>query len=211
MSIQDVKKFLKRYRFLIIFLAITAGAVLLIWRYALVTPPYVPKEFLEAQYQGAKIAESIVVQAAASNQHLEAIARYDRAGDFQEALKIIGENSVINKELGQKAIELSKYLEQMTLVLVNIKPPKARSLAQEAIVYEIGLIQHLINYNDLWNKLLEALREKFEKSLNGHSFLSVDSVKIEELIQNINQEVETINDINQKFSKTMSEFKRLTS
>ncbi len=209
MSIQDVRKFLKRYRFLIIFLAITAGAVLLIWRYALVIPPYVPKEFLEAQYQGAKIAESIVAQAAASNQHLEAIARYDRAGDFQEALKIIGENSVINKELGQKAIELSKYLEQMTLVLVNIKPPKARSLAQEAIVYEIGLIQHLINYNDLWEKLLEALRIKFEKSLNN-SFPQNNN-GVGELIQNINKEVETINDLNQKFSRTMSEFKRLTS
>jgi len=188
-----------------------AGAVFLVWHYVLATPPYVPKEFLEAKSQGAGIAEIIVKDADSSNKQLELILRYNHSGEFQEALGLVGESSAVNKEISQKAIDLSKALEQMTLVLAEIKPNKARSLAQEAIVYEINLIQHLISYNDLWNKLLEALREKFEKSVSGHSSLSVDSVKIEELIQNINQEVEMINDLNQKFSKTMADFDRLTS
>lgn len=207
---RDIRKFLKHYRFLIIFLAITVGAVFLIWRYVLVVPPYVPKEFLEAKQQGAEIAGMIVKQSGDSNQKLESISRYDRSGEFQEALKVVGESSIINKELSQKAIELSKTLEQMTLVLAGIKPDKARSLAQEAIVYEINLIQHLISYNDLWNKLLETLRMKFEKSLSG-PFDQGGNGDIKELVQNINKEIQAINELNQKFSKAMVEFDRLTS
>ena len=204
-----IKKQIKRYLFWVISLLIILAIALFIWRYFLITPPFVPKEFLEARYQGADIAGVIVSQAAVSNQHLEAIARYDKSGEFRKALQIVGENSVINKELSQKAIELSKALEQMTLALARIRPNKARSLAQEAIVYEIGLIQHLINYNDLWAKLLEVLRIKFEKSLSN-SFPQGNH-EIEELIQEINKEVEAINDFNQKFSKTMTEFDHLTS
>ena len=204
-----IKKQIKRYLFWAISFFIILVIALFIWRYFLITPPFVPKEFLEARYQGADIAGVIVSQAAVSNQHLEAIARYDKSGEFRKALQVVGENSVINKELSQKAIELSKSLEQMTLALARIRPNKARSLAQEAIVYEIGLIQHLINYSDLWAKLLEVLRIKFEKSL-GNSFPQGNH-EIEELIQEINKEVEAINEFNQKFSKTMTEFDHLTS
>ncbi len=166
----------------------------------------VPPEFSEARINGARLAEEIVATSAYSSQNLEKISRYDAQGDFSEALILISQEVVKNRDVREKAIQLSSELEHMAVLIPDIKPAAAREIATEALTSEIALVSHLISYNDLFSRLFELLRDKFEGRRSGNPDGEVTSFIIK-----INEEARAINDFNSKSSTALAEFDKIFS
>lgn len=164
-----------------------------------------PLEFVEARIAGAQVAAKIVELASLSLQNLQTISLLESDRNYEEAIAAVGQEVIRNKEARQEAVRLSNYLDQMAKNLSDIKPRRARDLATEAVGLEVQLINRLISYNDELNNLFELLKAKFENKIkNGED-------RLRELVLLLNQETNTINNLNQKFIKLMTEFDQATS
>lgn len=165
---------------------------------------FVPEEFVDSRIKGAVIAEKIVNLSNSSIKSIEKIAEHEANGSYKLAVSIVSQELDKTKEIRQEAIKLSNYLDQMAKSLSSIKPRKARDLATEAVGQEVQLINRLLSYSEYLNYLFELLRAKFEGKIND------GEARLQELLQLTNQEVNSINTLNQKFNLTMEKFDALT-
>ncbi|HEY4496846.1 MAG TPA: hypothetical protein VI432_01720 [Candidatus Paceibacterota bacterium] len=191
------------------FLILVAVAIIILFtliRAGYGNEPFVPGDFLIARERGALLAEEIVALSQASINNLKDIGSQDAAGNYTLGLNLIIEEIARNEEARNKAISLSKELEAMAIVLPSIKPSEALNVGTQAILSESQIVQRLINYNDYIYQLLNVLRSRFNKIKN------VDSGReIKELIDKMNQEASSINELNEKYKSLMFEFDNLTS
>lgn len=160
----------------------------------------VPPEFSEARIRGAGLAEEIIAASGFSVQNLATIAIYDREGNFPDALSLVAQEVLKNREIRDRALGLASALEKMAILTSEIKPARARIKATEAISAEVALVSRLITYNDLFLRLFEILRSKFQ----GQQ-VDVDG-EVEKLVEQINFEARAINELNQKFTAGLAEF-----
>jgi hypothetical protein len=163
----------------------------------------IPAEFSEARINGAELAREIVALSNESLGNLETIAAYDRAGKKSEALILISQEVLKNRNIQQEAIKLSSQLERMARSINDINPTEARVLATEAVSSEVALVSRLLSYNDYLLRLFEALRNKFE---NPSTYTNG---KVEQLVVKINEEAQAINTFNQRFTASLAQFDKL--
>ncbi len=183
-----------------IVLAIVAGGIVLGSGYFLFGSTKVPTEFSEARANGASIANQIVEQSRVTLANLSRISEFDRDFNYSEALLLISNELVKNRESSQDAIRLSSQLERMARTSGDIRPSKAREVATEGLSSEVALVSRLVVYNDLLKQLFEVLRQKFEKP-----WINLDG-QVQSLITKINDEAQAINDFNKRFVAAMVSF-----
>jgi len=160
----------------------------------------VPVEFTEARIDGAVIARNIVFLAHQSLAGLEQIGQFDEKKNYGAALKLVAQELERNGEARQEAVVLSSQLGTMATLLSAIEPSRARTLATEAVGYEVQLVNHLISYHETLNELFSLLKGKFEGRIHNSEH------KVKKLIGEINKEIKIINKLNQKFDSSMEKF-----
>ncbi|MBI4993352.1 hypothetical protein HZC33_00090 [Candidatus Wolfebacteria bacterium] len=160
----------------------------------------VPPDFLKARQEASLIAGQIISISDNTARSIGQISDFDKNKQYEEALKLISQELVNNREAREKAINLSAQLEIMTKNISQITPISASQAALQAIGSETTLISRLITYNDYLVGLLEILQAKFlekEKDANG---------KIPDLINKINGEAQAINSLDKNFNSLMIDF-----
>lgn len=177
---------------------VIVGALLV--RYVFVGPKVVPAEFAAARTEGTRLTEEIVFLANASRGGLEDIGRYDAEANTSEALIATSRELIRNKDVRERAVNLSVELGKMAQALPSIRPGSARQIASEGIGYEVALVSRLIAYNDSLNQLFELLRAKFTGKIT-----ETDG-KVRGLINDINAGANAANDLNKAFNEAMRRF-----
>lgn len=172
-----------------------------IGRFIFVRTNNIPSDFLKARQEASVISQIIVNLSSDSAKRIEEISILDSQAQYTEALNLIVSEMNKNREIRQKAIELSSSLETMAKNASDIYPDSSASVALEAIGIETTIISRLINYNDYLNQLLEVLQLKLLGKNNLHK-------KINELIGRVNEEAKEINKLNEKFNDLMAQFDR---
>lgn len=164
---------------------------------------FVPTEFAEARLTGAAIAKKIVGLSNEALASLDQISKYDQQGNASEALILISNEVIKNQENHQAAINLASQLEQMARLLNDIKPTQAKVLATEAVSSEVALVSRLLVYNDFLLQLFQTLQQKFQnKNFNTDG-------KVQDLIGKINEQRRAINDFDNRFNQSLSEFDKI--
>ena len=120
--------------------------------------PSVPADFSEARLQGAAIAKNIVAISNNVYDDLAKISQFDQGGDTAQALIVISNQLIQNRQHQEEIIKLASQLEIMARNLENIRPASARQLATEAVGSEVALVSRLVGYNDLLKQLFEILQ-----------------------------------------------------
>ncbi len=164
----------------------------------LIPTAYIPPVFSEARINGAGFAKNIVSLLEESVRHLQEIAAFDREGNAPEALTLISQEVIKNRNIQQEAIKLSSELEKMARAIPEVRPDSARFAATEALSSEIALVSHLLNYTAALRELFDVLRSKLNRT-------TATEEQVRSLIAGINREAEAINDLNQKFNNALQE------
>jgi len=161
---------------------------------------FVPEEFVSARREGALVAGKIVFLVHQSLAGLEQVGGLDELVKYSPAVDLTLKELERNEKARQEAILLSGHLGVMAAFLPQIKPSSARSLATEAIGHEVNLVNHLITFHDLLNRLFLLLRDKFTGRVK-------DSDRgVKELLARLNEEIKTINNLNLRFESLMEDF-----
>lgn len=183
--------------------AVLGIGLALLGKFVIFNSHVIPREFAEARLKSSAIAQSIVIFSNNSLKNLDEIARYDRQGNSTEALFLISKELIKNRETQESAIKLSAQLEAMAKSISRIKPSRARELATAAVTSEVALVSRLLSYNNYLTRLFEILQIKFSQPyLYDHS-------RIAELIVKINEEARAINEFDQNFQQSISEFDKI--
>lgn len=176
------------------------SGVLIVGLYSLLSVKFVPEEFSAARIKGAKIAEEIIAQQAFTLGSLEKIGQYNKEKNYTEALLLISNELIKNRDANIKAIQLSSQLEKMAAAIAAVRPAKARFFITEAVTSEVALVSRLLNYNSYLAQLFEVLREKFSTG-NGGS-----TGRVQDLINKINDEIKAINELDVRFNGSLQQF-----
>ena len=182
-------------------IAVGLGIYLLVA--AVLKDKFVPQEFLEARARGAELAQNIVLLSRESLKNLGQISKYDLEGNVTGALDLISIEINKNQEIRREAIKLSSQLEKMARAIGAIKPEGARILATEAVSSEVALVSRLIVYNDFFLQLFGTLETKFQGEEPN------PTNRVQQLINNINDEAKAINQFNKRFSESLAEFDKI--
>ncbi len=168
--------------------------------YLLIGPVVLPPEFQTARLAGANLAEQVTFLSNKSLKNLNAISKYDADQNYSEALILVSRALIDNKEINDRAVQLSTQLALMAQKVGDIRPAQGRELASEAITYEVALVSRLINYNATLRELFEVLREKFLGNFAG------SDVRVVRLINEINESTTVINGLNKAFNDALARF-----
>jgi hypothetical protein len=171
-------------------------------RFLVATNKTVPGEFMQARQEASLVAKDIVSMSKDSAQHVTKISALNNDQKYPEALALVKEEIARNREIRDKAIALSSYLQTMTMNVSSISPRGSAEAALEAVSTEVTLIGHLLTYNDYLNQLLEIARGK----ITGDS--QVSSQEVSDLVKKINDESVVVNILNEKFNDKMAVFDR---
>ncbi|MBS3902790.1 MAG: hypothetical protein KGZ30_00205 [Anaplasmataceae bacterium] len=190
--------FRRRTRIIAIFSGLViAGAII---AYVFSGGSGVPGEFSEARSRGALIAQSIVSLSQESTSVLEEINRLDRQGRLSEALALTTNLMEKNDELRNRAIELSREVEAMTLSLESLRDGEAQEVALESIASRLAMVSGLISYSNNFEELLSVLQGKFR----GQPVKGARPVNT--IINEINSQVEAINNFDQEAQRSIERF-----
>ena len=165
---------------------------------------HVPQEFYDARGRAAEISSRIVQLTSASVQTLRLISTADEAGNYKRGLTLVTEEVDRNKEIKNQAVKLSEEVKTMALNLGTVKPEKAASAGLQAATTGLELAQRLVNYNNYAQELLAVLQTRFKSSGSPET-----RQRIEQIILRMNQEAETINNLNERYQEETREFDRL--
>jgi hypothetical protein len=156
-------------------------------------------DFKNARAEGAVVAQDIVNLSNGLQADLERVNKLDSEGNYAEALTTTVELLKRTQEMKTKALELSRYLEQMTGALADIDSPLARQAALESISNRLALIGRLLSYSDYLGQLVNSLNLRF-------SGQALQPNHIKNLIAQVNAEVTAINNFNREASQAMDRF-----
>jgi hypothetical protein len=181
---------------IMVFLAYFVG------RFLLAKTKTVPGEFMQARQEASLVAIDIVSMSKDSAKHIDEISALNSGQKYPEALALVKDELNRNREIRDKAIALSSYLQTMTMNVSSIKPRGSAETALEAVSTEVTLIGHLLTYNDHLNQLLEIIRGR----ITGDPEAS--SQDVSDLVKKINDESVVVNALNETFNDKMNEFDR---
>lgn len=187
---------------LFVFLLALVFLAYFVGRFLLAKTKTVPEEFMQARQQASLVAKGIVSMSKDSAQHINEISALNNEQKYPEALTLVKKEIDRNREIRDKAITLSSYLQVMTVNVSAIKPKVSAEAALEAVSTEVTLIGHLLIYNDYLNQLLEIIRGK----ITGDP--EATSQNVSDLVKKINDESIVVNVMNEKFNEKMDVFDR---
>lgn len=183
----------------LIIISVLGGLGYLVWNGE---ESFVPENFIEAREKSAGIALELVTLLDSSVKSLDKISEEDRNGRFSSALELVGQETEKIEKVRTMALELSSELNSMAQAVQGIKPVNAKNLALEAVTQEVSLIGHLINYNAYFGGLLVTLKMKFIDDIE------YDSNDVQNFINSMNKEKDSINSINESFNQKLRDFDR---
>ncbi len=187
---------------LFVFLLVLVFLAYFVGRFLLAKTKTVPGEFMQARQQASLVAKDIVSMSKDSTQHINEISALNKEQKYSDALTLVREEIDRNREIRDKAITLSSYLQTMTINVSAIKPKVSAEAALDAVSTEVTLIGHLLTYNDYLNQLLEITRGK----ITGDPEATEQNVS--DLVKKINDESIVVNVLNEKFNEKMNVFDR---
>lgn len=187
-----------------ILLGATAVAAVLVLRYLVFPPRYLPSEFSDARIKGAIVSQKIVELSRDTLSRLNEVSKYDQQRNSTEALLAISNALIANRENQVESVRLSSQLTAMAENLSRIQPERARQLATQAVTSEVALVSRLLYYNTYLNQLFETLKVKFEKP-----WVSYLDGQVQDLITKINDEAQAVNELNKQFNSSMAEFDKI--
>jgi hypothetical protein len=190
-------RFLKSKKFYLIFaLSILIGYGLIkLFSFNTVN---IPEAFNSSRMQTALISEDIINLSNQIKTGVLKVNELEGKKDYKGAFNTLSEINLKILNVREKAFELSKDLQTMTLELNNIKAGGAEKFALASITNRVTIINHLINYTDYLSQLNLALEKRFYGKDNKDEILS--------LINKINAEVDAINEANEKAKADIQKF-----
>lgn len=165
---------------------------------------YVPQEFYDARGRAAEISSRIVELTGASVQTLRLISAADEEGNYKRGLSLVTEEVGRNNEIKNQAVKLSEEVRTMALNLGAVKPEKAASAGFQAATTGLELAQRLVSYNNYAQELLAVLQTRLKSNGSPET-----KQRIEQIILKMNQEAETINNLNERYQEQIREFDKL--
>lgn len=165
---------------------------------------YVPQEFYDARGRAAEISSRIVELTGASVQTLRLISAADEEGNYKRGLSLVTEEVGRNNEIKNQAVKLSEEVKTMALNLGAVKPEKAASAGFQAATTGLELAQRLVSYNNYAQELLAVLQTRLKSNGSPET-----KQRIEQIILKMNQEAETINNLNERYQEQIKEFDKL--
>ncbi len=191
----------RKVRIFVIFLVLIFLAYF-VGRFLLAKTKTVPSEFMQARQEASLVAQDIVGMSKESAQHIDTISAMNNEKKYVEASDLVKQELERNRQIREKAITLSGYLQTMTMNVSSIEPKISAEMALEAVSTEVTLIGHLLTYNDYLNQLLGVIKGR----LAGDQEAS--SQDIADLVKKINDESIVVNVMNKKFNDQMATFDR---
>ena len=191
----------RKVRIFVIFLVLLFLAYF-VGRFLLAKTKTVPSEFMQARQEASLVAQDIVGMSKESAQHIDTISAMNNEKKYVEASDLVKQELERNRQIREKAITLSGYLQTMTMNVSSIEPKISAEMALEAVSTEVTLIGHLLTYNDYLNQLLGVIKGR----LAGDQEAS--SQDIADLVKKINDESIVVNVMNKKFNDQMATFDR---
>lgn len=185
----------RRYHYLLALLIIL-GVPLGIWRLFFYEDRALPQAFIDSRHQSALVAAEIVSMSNDSAKEIDNIKNLEAQRRYIEAL------DATNNEIGRVAAMRDKgsallgELTNMTNVLSQVRPDTSRETALRAINYETSIVNHLISYNYGLDQLLRFIAYRL-------SYGGDNSSGIRDVIDKINLEIKTIEDLNNQFNAAM--------
>lgn len=159
----------------------------------------VPSSFDISRKSASEYAQRIVGLVGQTSGNLDLIQKLEKERKFPDILDIILSETEKNNEAKQKAVLLALELEKMAKAIPEITPEKSGQIALVAISSETALIGKLISYNEGLAQLLGLLRERVVKGW-------IDAEKLNGMVDDINIQIKSINDLNSQFVDLMEKF-----
>jgi len=189
--------FLRGKKFYLIFVLLILGSYWLI-NFSYTKSINIPEAFNLSRMQTALISEEIINLSNQIKTGVSKVNELEEKKDYKGAFNTLSEINLKILNVREKAFELSKELQTMTLELNNIKAGGAEKFALASITNRVTIINHLINYTDYLSQLNSALEKRFYGKDNKDEILS--------LINKINAEVDAINEANEKAKADIQKF-----
>jgi len=161
----------------------------------------VPTSFAEARINGAVISDSLNIFFQESSERLRKTEEKDKAGKYDDALDLITQEFIKLQEARLKTIDLLGELTTMAAEIPNIPLYSAQSIGMQAVATKISLVDRLLNYHEKIRQLLDMLENKFISD-DPASF----DTKTAEIIKAMNNDILSINELNRKYQRLMTEF-----
>ena len=188
--------------YLIVTFALLLGLPYITWRFVFSKQFSLPQEFIDSKHRSAIISTELVNLSGASVGDLDTINSLEKQKKYSEALELVYQEVDQVNTMRQKASELLVILQGMTKNLENVRPESARELGLQAINSEVNIINHLITYNNYLEQILKLLTSKF---LYGENV----GVQLDEVVQKINIEVNTIAELDAQFNESFRKLEEL--
>ena len=162
----------------------------------------IPSVFTDSRQSASGYAASIVDDlSSVSGDITQLQALYRARGSSGAALDVIVAATAKHQDARNKSILLATELEKMARAIPDIHPDGAGQTALVAISSETALIGRLISqYNESLGSLLVSLRDHFSGTKHQ------DPAQLNAMIDNINGETQSINQLNDQFVQLMQKF-----
>ncbi|TSA44285.1 hypothetical protein D4R51_04165 [bacterium] len=159
----------------------------------------VPADFTAARQKAAVVSQDIVNLTVETGKKIALANQAETDGDFNQLLNLIDDAKNSNTSAYQKALDLSRNIQQMAESLNNVSSQQ-QQLGYEAIALELSLVSEFISYTDNLNGFLNVLTRSV---LNGGSR---NQKEVSDALRAVNQKAELINIINKNFINKMTAF-----
>lgn len=193
------KKELKKYLFIIAPILIVSGVAFLI----VGTSSANFKKFTSTGNKINELIKEINVLASSSNERFQLIEEKQKNYEIESAATLVNEEKNNKDKINETAMALTEQLKELTKLSNNFSDTTNRAKIQQAVVYQIEAIGHLINYNSGVDTLLDELEKKYESQLGGQYY----EIKrdLNQLIELIKKEIQSADEYSQKFTQLLSE------
>lgn len=162
----------------------------------------IPSSFTSSRQLAAGYASTIVSDLSSVSGDITQLQDlYRTHGSSSAALDIIVAATAKHQDARDKSILLATELETMARAIPDIHPESAGQTALVAISSETALIGKLISqYNESLGALLISLRNHFSGTQRQ------DSAQLNAMVDSINSETQSINQLNGQFVQLMQKF-----
>jgi hypothetical protein len=160
---------------------------------------HVPSSFSQARIAAFEYAQNLSDALKDTPSNLHKIQELEKQSKDDQALALLVEEIKKNQIATEASINLSKELEKMAQDIAYIRPKRSAQKALVAITAETQLIYKLVSFNNYMAQLLRLLQDK----VTGKIY-SVE--KINQLVDVLNSEVDSINQLNSQFRDYLNDF-----
>ncbi len=162
----------------------------------------IPSSFTDSRQSAAGYAATIVGDLSSVSGDITQLQDlYHAHGSSSAALDVIVVATAKHQDARDKSILLATELETMARAIPDIHPEAAAQTALVAISSETALIGKLISqYNESLGLLLVSLRNHFSGAQPQ------DAAQLNAMVDNINSQTQSINQLNDQFVQLMQKF-----